>query len=83
MDAAVSVVAMVRSELAKLPESSWTTFEAAAALSLAHSMDTQTGGAAASKEIDRLLAKLKGNVTTGTGDALNELAARREKRRGA
>lgn len=81
--AAVSVEAMVKKAIADLPEEKWTTVEASLALSLAHQMDNQVGGAAHSKEIDRLLMKLRDDAEGETGSFLDDLAARRAARRGA
>jgi hypothetical protein len=79
----MSVLATVKKDIASLPEKLWETYEVALILSLAHGMDNQIGGAAASKEIDRLLTKLKDNAPANTGDALDDLARARAARRGA
>jgi hypothetical protein len=46
-------------------------------------MDCQVGGAAASKEIDRLLTKLREEQPVKAGDAVDELERARAARRGA
>lgn len=79
---AASVLAAVHAAIAALPESLWTSPEAVMALCLAEGMDNQIGGAAASKRISELLDVLR-SADKPAGDALDDLTARREKRRGA
>jgi predicted component of type VI protein secretion system len=79
----MSVEAVVKKAISELPEELWTSVEASLALSLAHAMDNQIGGAAASKEIDRLLTKLRDSQPEQSADAVDELERLRAERRGA
>jgi hypothetical protein len=66
-----SVEAAVKKRIAQLPEELWTTVEAVMALSLAHGMDNQIGGASSAKEIDRLLTKLSLAVPEKKADSVD------------
>jgi hypothetical protein len=81
-DGSCSVYSVVHRDLSELPESVATSVDAVIALKLAEALDNQIGGAAASKELRAIMAALKSGADE-SGDALDDLAARREKRRGA